>query len=148
MTDDRPITKQALKNRLRPLLRPYWTSNKAKYAGFADGRFGLPSSGQIANLVDSYAPPNPLGELFDCDDFAYDFKAHVGRQVRLGQTPFSEPPAVGIAWGRFFWISSGQLDHACNWILNFNGQFSWFEPQNRTLHPVTECAGRLTLLLS
>lgn len=147
MAKDIPIGKETLKNHLRPLLRKFWVTGRAKYGGFSDTQFGLPTSGQLKDLIRTYKSPSPDGELFDCEDFAFDFKAHVGRQVRLSKPRFDLPPTIGIAWGRFHWIGNGSVDHACNWVYDDNDNFRWFEPQDKSFHSLVECAGNLVLLL-
>ena len=147
MANDTWISKKTLRDWIRPDLRDFWVTNRAKYAGFGDAGYGLPAEGQIWALIGSYSPPGYTGELFDCEDFAFEFKAHVARQVRLEKVPFDSPPAIGIAWGRFSWIGGGERDHACNWVYDNNHEFSWFEPQNQKVHLLTECAGDLVLLL-
>jgi hypothetical protein len=135
-----------LKKKLRPLLKPYWAKRIATYAGFADSRYVCPTMDEIRQIMDTLELPEPGGELYDCDDFAYALKAHVSRTVRLSDT-WTDPLAVGIAWARFVWIGRGRTDHACNWVLDAEGTFHWIEPQNRRFYDLNQCRGWLNLLL-
>lgn len=151
MSNSRSITRSALRKRLSPRLLKYWIKGTEKYAGFGDTRYHLPTPTEASLLLFSARLPQQVStEVFDCEDFAYFLKAHVAMMART-TGHFDAPPCIGIAWARFGWI--GQ-DHACNWILDSNGDFSWIEPQEiamgkrqESFHHISECSGRLTLLL-
>ncbi len=146
MPNGNTLTQQALKQRIAPLIRPYWASNIRTYAGFADQFYYAPDINEVYSILGLFSTPSPMGELYDCDDFAYEMKAHFSRYVRLSNQ-YTNPIAMGIAWARFSWINNGQLDHACNWFFDSTNTFYWIEPQNKQLYNLNQCNGYLNLLL-
>lgn len=140
------LTQQELKKKIIPFVKPYWAHEIDTYAGFADQNYYCPTLPELKIILDDLNLPTAQGELYDCDDFAYELKAHFSRYVRLSNE-YSTPMAIGIAWARFQWINNGHLDHACNWVIDSLSSFYWIEPQNKRLYDVNQCSGRLSLLL-
>lgn len=140
------VTQLSLKQKLSPFLAPYWATNMRTYAGFADQFYCCPEINEVRLILESLSSPTPKDEVYDCDDFAYELKAHASRYARLSND-YSDPIAIGIAWGRFRWVDNGQSDHACNWFLDSTYKFHWIEPQNKQFYDSTECCGYLNLLL-
>ena len=146
MADGRLISVAVAKRRIRPFVRDFWASNIGTYAGFSDLKYYAPTQADVARILAALDLPTAAGELYDCDDFAFGLRAHVSRFVRESGE-FEVTPCIGIGWARFAWVRNGQEDHACNWVLGADGIFRWIEPQDRSIHPATDCPGRLTLLL-
>jgi hypothetical protein len=137
----------AVKLVLRKYVDSYWAVGQTpRYAGFADQQYYLPSQGEIGALLRDI-PRQPLGffgEVFDCDDYAFVMKGAVSIYAR-DTLRVQAGPCIGIAWGRFAW--KPEPFHACNWAIDDQHNFSWLEPQDRTVHKPTECFGGLTLLI-
>ena len=146
MSNGKVVSAEWLKRYLSPRLKPYWTKKRGKYAGFADEDYYLPTISEINAILGSMSFPPPAKNIFDCDDFAFAFRADAARYSRLINN-FPAFPCMGIAWGRFAWVSKGKVDHACNWAVNNNGTFRWVEPQSKTLYATNKCRGQLRLLL-
>ncbi len=140
------ITENALKQRIGPLLKTFWANDTRTYAGFADQFYSCPGPDEVKKILEIMSLPSPQDEVYDCDDYAFELKAHASRYARLSDQ-YSNSIALGIAWGRFSWVSNGQLDHACNWIFDSSKTFFWIEPQNKKLYNLTQCSGRLSLII-
>ncbi len=136
-----------LKAVLGKLLRLYWaTDSRPKYAGFSDSRYYAPTGEEIKKFLDEtpLQPVSAFGEVFDCDDYSFVMKGAAslyGRDVARLESGL----CIGIAWARFSW--KPDPFHACNWTLDDGGRFWWVEPQDNKLHPLTACAGDLTLII-
>lgn len=141
------ITQQSLKQRIGPLLKTFWDNDIRTYAGFSDQSYCCPELSEVKHVLENMILPSPQGELYDCDDFAFELKAHASRYARLSNK-YNFSIAIGIAWGRFSWINNGLLDHACNWVFDSTSNFYWIEPQNKQLYNLDQCRGRLNLLLA
>lgn len=140
------ITQQALKQRIGPLLKSFWSNDLRSYAGFADQVYCCPDLIEVKHILEGMLLPSPRGEIYDCDDFAFELKAYGSRYARLSNQ-YTNSIAMGIAWGRFSWINNGQLDHSCNWVFDSTYTFYWIEPQNKQLYSLEQCRGRLNLIL-
>ena len=138
-------TREQVKKRLGPMLRPLW-SGQRRYAGFGDTSYYLPAGEEIAGFVraNPIAPGPAAGEAFDCDDYAFVLKGSVCLYARDTRA-IAHSMCLGIAWGRFAWRP--REFHACNWVLDADGAFAWIEPQTGAFHPLAECRGDLELIL-
>lgn len=146
MSGGRKVSRSTLQGLVRPHVAQYWDTQRAKYAGFFDSAFFLPVVGDVTALYGTIDFPTYAPDLFDCEDFAYLCKAEMARRVRVSGR-YDAPWAFGLAWGRFQWMSDGQIDHCCNWFVDNLGRFAWMEPQRGSLHPPDACRGHLVLLL-
>lgn len=136
---------EAVKQRLGKQLSPYWMKGR-NYAGFADDEYYLTDPKEVRPLLDQLiiTPPKFPTQRFDCDDYAFVLKGMVSLFAR-DSAVITASPCIGLAWGEFRWM--GKVFHACNWVLDSSGTFSWIEPQTRELYNLEECVG-LNLLIA
>ena len=76
MPKGKNLTQQVLKKKIRPFVKSYWAHQIGTYAGFADQNYYCPTIPELKTILDDLHLPTPQGELYDCDDFAYELKAH------------------------------------------------------------------------
>ncbi len=112
---------------------------------FGDGSFYLPTLDEVKKILSESRLDRNIWteERFDCDDFAYVLKgemsqhAYQAKDLRFGL-------CVGMVWGNFAWV---QGYHAVNWMLDASQTLRFIEPQDDTIHEVSECQGDISLLL-
>lgn len=135
------VSVKNIKQVLKTQLQPYWAN--------ADPAEGIPFRRVLDN--ESYLVPTiqemmsviqqnnvslpPLGEGYDCEDYAFAFKGSISLYVRK-VLQSQHGLCVGIAGGLFNWTPGF---HACNWFINDQGIIFWIEPQNNLIHSLNEC---------
>lgn len=150
MQDGRILTADTIKKKVKEATKGRWVGgNRAKYAGYGDRRYYLPTNVEAATFLSNQAYPGFQDDAFDCEDFAFVCKGYVSNfQQQQGNVPDHAAICIGIAWGRFAWINEGNQDHACNWIMDNLGTLSWYEPQTNLFHPSSSAtAKKLRLML-
>lgn len=151
MKHGKVLSRSSIKRKVKDATSGKWVgSGRAKYAGYGDLKYYLPTEDEIAEFLRALTYPNFQDEVFDCEDFAFVCKGHVAHfQSVPSNVPDAVALCVGIAWGRFSWIGRGRQDHACNWVMTNTGKFNWFEPQTNEFHAaskVTKKSLRLILI--
>lgn len=101
-----------------------------------DGEYISPNPSEIVKFL-TVAKSKEVyeAEVYDCDDYAYWFKAQMEREWRAaGQ---KTPLAVCQVWAKLEITRTGEIVyHAFNGIMDSTGHMIWIEPQsNRVMNP-------------
>lgn len=100
-----------------------------------DGEYLSPNPSDIVKLL-TVAKSKEVyeAEVYDCDDYAYWFKAQMAREWRAAG--HKTPLAVCQVWAKLEITRTGEIVyHAFNGIMDSTGHMIWIEPQsNRVMN--------------
>jgi len=144
------IHKEELRKLILENTKGKWSA-KSSFMTFSDNNFYLPSYEEFCNYIRAnesvLAPKTELSktEGFDCDDYSFLLKGHVGlynREVAKKEHSW----AVGIIWANFSWI---EKFHAANLLATSDKGLMLFEPQYGVngFYQFTKCFGQICLLI-
>ena len=144
------LKKEELREQVLAKLKGKWNA-KGSFMTFSDNKFYMPSYEEFYNYIRAnetvLAPKTELSktEGFDCDDYSFLLKGHVGlynREVAKKEHSW----AVGIIWANFSWIKKF---HAANLVATSDKGLMLFEPQYgiNGFYDFFECRGKVQLVL-
>lgn len=134
------VTDKELYRTIRPALEGCWKRRASSYVFIGDGFYVRPSLKELEALLKASLEDRPdyISEIYDCDDFAWRFKAFATQTALSNRKPAAY--AVGVIWR---WPDeAGEGGHAYNWVLTLDGGLRFIEPQNgshRALDKSLEC---------
>ena len=147
------ITRKNLKQKikqLRYLIRSRKTGKIKTPIMLADNIYYCATEYDLNQMMRTFIPQDvgvwERGEIYDCDDFAYELKAHIAKKT-YENSWYKHPLAFGMVWGKFKWAEDGKKQHACNWMLNHMCEIKWIEPQTKKFFNTEACIGKIRLLL-
>lgn len=116
-----------------------------------DKQYYVPTFNEFKTYIQynkiSISPTNPIqgGEGFDCDDYAFALKGHIGI-FNKNVAKKNHSWAVGIILGHFAWINEY---HAANWLLTRDHGLFLFEPQKYVdgFERFDKCIGSVKLVI-
>lgn len=115
-----------------------------KYIGISDELLVLPTREQVEEFLNfNRVHLNSSGQFSDCDKFS---KLLVSQSVKwIDKDPEADVYwCFGTAWGEFSWMDGF---HACNFFIDDQRNLWWVEPQDNSIHHLSECTGNLTLMV-
>jgi len=143
-------TNKQLKSQLLDHLKGKWSATSS-YMAFSDSKYYLPTLQEFADYIganqDVLLKKTELSnsEGFDCDDYSFLLKGHIGlynRDVAKKEHSW----AVGIIWANFSWVKGF---HAANLVATADNGFLLYELQYGPtgFFRFEECFGNVQLLV-
>lgn len=144
------LQKEELRAQILANLKGKWNT-KSSFMTFSDNHYYVPTYKEFRNYIQAnesvLISKTELSktEGFDCDDYSFLLKGHMGlynREVAKKEHSW----AVGIIWANFSWI---EKFHAANLLATSDKGLVLFEPQYGVngFYEFSECTGNVNLLI-